>query len=155
MNCEMCGKKTDLFKAIIEGIQIKVCSTCGKFGRVIKQVNPLENKKKEKVEKISKEEESSEIIQTISDNYSEKVKKARELIGLKQEELAKKLSEKESVIHKIETGHYEPNLILAKKLERFLKISLIEEQEIEKSKNNTAPSSSAGLTIGDLIKLKK
>jgi len=155
MNCEMCGKETNLFKAIIEGIQIKVCSTCGKFGRVIEQVNPLENKKDKKVERVSKEVESPEVIQTIIDNYSEKVKKARESIGLKQEELAKKLNEKESIIHKIETGHYEPNLILAKKIEKFLKISLIEEQEIEKSKNTAEPSSSAGLTIGDLIKLKK
>ena len=149
----MCGKETSLFRAVIEGTQLKVCGGCGKFGRVIDQIRAPEKENKKKIEK--QVEEELERIDTIVPDYPKKVKDARESLGLKQEALAQKINEKESVIHKIETGHYEPNLALAKKIEKFLNITLIEEQEIEKAKDKVMPSSSGSLTIGDLIKLKK
>jgi len=153
MQCEMCGKGTELFKAVVEGIELKVCSNCGKFGKVTGKINIEPKRKKKKIE--LEEEEQPEIIQIIVEDYALRAKNAREKLGLKQEELAKKLNEKESVIHKIETGHYEPNLNLARKLEKFLKIKLVEEEKIEKKKENTQSTSSEALTIGDLIKLKK
>ncbi|MDP7457542.1 MAG: helix-turn-helix domain-containing protein, partial [Candidatus Woesearchaeota archaeon] len=66
---------------------------------------------------------------------------------------AKKINEKVSLIHHIETGKTEPSIALAKKLERFLNISLVKQDEqipvhIEKS-------SSEAMTIGDMIKVKK
>lgn len=149
----MCGKETSLFRAVIEGTQLKVCGECGKFGRVIDQIRAPEKENKKKIEKQIEEE--LEIIEGVVPDYSKKVKDARESLGLKQEALAKKINEKESVIHKIETGHYEPNLALAKKIEKFLNITLIEEQEIEKVKEASNPSSSGSLTIGDLLKVKK
>ena len=152
MNCDMCGKETGLLKAIVEGTQLKVCPDCSKFGRVIGRIaEPISEKKKKQVEE---KEAGPEIVEGIISDYPAKVKNARESAGLKQEELAKKLNEKESVIHKIETGHYEPNLALARKLEKFLKIALVESYEIEKEEK--AKTSSEGpLTIGDLIKMKK
>ena len=152
MHCEMCGKDTSLFKTVIEGTELKVCGECGRFGKVIGRIKkePKIKKKKKEIE----EEEQPEIVQIIAPDYPKKVKQARESLGLKQEELAKKLNEKESIIHKIETGHYEPNINLARKLEKFLKIKLVEEEKIEKEKG-MEKSSSEALTIGDLIKLKK
>ena len=153
MNCDMCGKDTQLLKAIIEGTELKVCKDCSKFGKVIGKIaEPVKEKKKKYVEE---KEAEPEIVDGIVPDYASKVKNARESMGMKQEELAKKLNEKESVIHKIETGHYEPNLTLARKLEKFLKISLVESYEIEKEKNAKKASPEGHLTIGDLIKIKK
>lgn len=147
----MCGKETNLFKAVIEGTELKVCNGCTKFGKIIKKIKPAV---KEKKKKEIKEEEGPEIVQVIVHDYAKKVKLARETLRMKQEELAKKINEKESVIHKIETSHYEPNLKIAKKLELFLKIKIVEEQEIEKTNKPRKSSSDKGFTIGDIIKLK-
>ena len=114
----MCGRETELFKALVEGTELKVCPDCSKFGKVTGKIRPEPKIKKKKIE--LEEEEQPEIIQIIAEDYTGRVKNARENLGLKQEELAKKLNEKESVIHKIETGHYEPDLILARKLELIL-----------------------------------
>ena len=78
---------------------------------------------------------------------------ARERSGLKQEELAKKLNEKESIISSIESGKFKPSINLAHKLEKFFNINLIEElggEEFELSS-----SEGSGMTIGDMIKIKK
>jgi len=149
----MCGKETELFVAAIEGTELKVCQSCAKFGKIKARIRPAEAPKKKK--QVEAEEEEPEIIQTISSDYALKVKNARESLRLKQEELAKKINEKESVIHKVETGHYEPNIALAKKLERFLKIKLVEEEEIKKEKQKKDSKISGPLTIGDILKTKK
>lgn len=153
MQCEMCGAETGLFKAVIEGTELKVCSNCAKFGKIKGKVSQPGSAKKAKQE--TKAEEEPEIIEAVVPDYASKVKKARESAGLKQEELAKKLNEKESLIHKIETGHYEPGIILARKLGKFLKIILVEKQTIEKQENKKTASSSERFTIGDIIKMGK
>jgi len=147
----MCGRDTILFKAVIEGTELKVCRECGRFGKIKGSIReePKEKKKKKEIE----EEEQPEIVQVIAPDYAQKVKSARESLGLKQEELARKLNEKESIIHKVETGHYEPNINLARKIEKFLRIKLVEEEKVEKEKGGKKSSSEA-LTIGDIIKLK-
>ena len=76
-------------------------------------------------------------------------------MGLKQKELAKMLAEKESVIHKLESGNIEPSLNLARKLERQLRIKIIEQHELGKEDNHKYKSKRTVLTIGDLISVKK
>ena len=90
----------------------------------------------------------------ISRDYARIVKEAREKLGLEQHQLAERIAERESVIHRIESGLLEPPIKLAKKLEISLKIKLIE-LYVEEQKGNVDFRNKA-LTIGDLIgKLKK
>lgn len=153
--CEMCGKDLPLFRAFIEGSELKVCKGCASFGKLIGPVaQPPKREKKKEKEDAAKNAEP-EVIQSIVSGYGEIVKKARESKGLKQEELARKINEKESLIHKVETGHYEPNLLLAFKLEKFLGIKLVEETTVEKSGGKKPAESGGAFTIGDLIKEKK
>ena len=72
---------------------------------------------------------------------------------MKQEDLAKKLNEKESVIHNIEAERLEPNITLARKLERFLKVKLVDEGQVESSVASGRDASP--VTIGDVIKIRK
>jgi putative transcription factor len=92
-------------------------------------------------------------VQLIVANYSKIIKSAREKTGLKQEELAKKIAEKESVIHKLESGIMKPDIPLARKLEKFLRITLVESVEVSDDVEEKR-SSSEGLTLGDLIRIK-
>ena len=72
---------------------------------------------------------------------------------MKQEELAKRLNEKESLMHKIESNSITPSISLARKLEKALGIKIVQVyREDEKRKVNLKDES---LTIGDLIKIKE
>jgi len=146
MRCEMCGKKGDSVSAIVEGVILKVCDNCAKYGDVIR-VRPKDDIKREK--KI----EEPEIVELIVDDYSNKIKSAREKLKLKQEDLAKEIAEKESVIHALESGKMKPSLVLAKKLERFLDIKLI--QDYEEKKGGKIDFKDKDVTIGDLLKIGK
>ena len=145
MNCELCGKKSELFRTKIEGTIVNVCEKCSKFGEIIERVI------KEEENKIVKKKIREEIIEEIRKGYGAIIKNAREKLGLTQEELARKINEKESLIHKLENELVEPSLKLAEKLERFLKIKLI---EIYSDENKYIKNNDEKLTIGDLLNVK-
>ena len=148
-DCDLCGKKTELMEAIVEGSVLKVCRGCAKFGEVVEIKKSVSEERPKFEPKIAKEE----IIEEIVKDYGLKIKKARESLNFSQKELAKEIAEKESVIHNLESGRLEPSINLARKLEKFLKINLVttqREEKIEKVNFN-----SASITIGDLVKLNK
>ena len=89
-------------------------------------------------------------------DYALRLRKAREKTGKTQEEIALDVAEKSSVLQKIESGHSEPSLKLARKLEQYFKIQLI--QKAEKNDVDALEefrSHGSSYTIGDVIKLKK
>ena len=149
MLCDICGSEGKLYKAVVEFAELNVCEKCNKFGKVIGPVKQYEEKIP--IKKII--DEQPEFMEMVTENYAGIIKKKRESLGLTQKEFANKISEKESVIHQLESKHYKPSITLAKKIERFLKIKLIEEYEEmhEKSKHSKAET----FTIGDFIKIKE
>ena len=149
-NCEICGKEDELYDTLIEGTRLNVCSKCSKFGKVMKK-QVTKEERVIKTRKIEEKKSGIETVELINPNYSELIKKKREQLGLKQIELAKKIAEKESLIHKLESGHVEPSVAVARKLEKFLGIKLIREEEIKKMQLKTK---SENLTIGDIIDVK-
>jgi len=152
MQCDLCGAETEnIFRTIIEGTELNVCKNCAKYGKVIEKKVPV--KEQPRKERAKPAEPEKEVIQVIVPDFAQRIKNKRESLGLKQEELAKKISEKESLIHNLETGTFEPSISLATKIEKFLKIKLIEEYEEEHKKGSKTESD--GFTIGDLVKVKK
>ncbi|MBW2982481.1 multiprotein bridging factor aMBF1 [Candidatus Woesearchaeota archaeon] len=152
MQCDMCGSEERLFKTNIEGTILNVCRACSKFGKVISEIKEPEKIKPKKII-ITKSEPETEIIEIVVNDFAEKIRSRREKLGLKQEDFAKRISEKESVIHKLEIGEFKPSLELARKLEKTLNIKLIEEYE-EEHKTSTKTDTEIP-TIGDLIKIRK
>lgn len=155
MMCEMCGKeKLQLYKALVEGSLLLICEKCKKYGEVLSLEKPKsEEQKKEKPKQEQKKEEEKQ--EVVIDDYAMKIREAREQKGLTQEELAKAVAEKESVIQKLESNQTVPSLQLAKKLEQFFRISLIEEFDPNKKPVKDLNLKDETLTIGDLIRLKK
>ncbi len=145
MPCDLCGSDGKLYLAEIEGTRLNVCKKCSSFGEIIKKQKPKIKQQKPKIPDIE------EPMEVVIENYPELIKKNRETMELKQKELARKIAEKESVIHKLESGSIEPNLELAKKLEKALNINLIQKEKIEKISKKTK-NESAAVTIGDLLK---
>ncbi len=156
MHCDLCGKETDeIYRAEIEGSIFNVCSDCASLGKIISKVKPAKNPAV-KPAPSRKHIAEKEIIQVIVPNYATLIRNAREKAGLKQEELAKKIAEKDSLISAIESGRHEPPIDVALKLEHFLGIHLVEEEEIvyDKPKKHKSTSEES-ITLGDIIKIRK
>ena len=155
MQCDMCGADSFLSLTKVEGTTLKLCKNCSKYGTVIRKIYPEEKKEPLASVKFVKKTDVDEMEQMIVSDYAEVIKKAREKKGIKQEDFAKEINEKESVIHHLETAKMKPNITLAKKLEHFLGITLIEEVELQDHRNFSSNKKAEILTLGDVIKIRK
>jgi putative transcription factor len=154
MLCEMCSSKSAVLRADVEGAKLSVCEQCSRFGKVLSRVQaPITAKAKKQEAAKPAFVKSTESVQLIRSDYSKIIKQAREKLGLTQEDFAKRLTERESMLHKIESGHLKPDLALARKLEKALRISLVEQVEVEVG-GGEKKNKGEGLTLGDLIKIK-
>jgi len=136
--CELCGKDTTLVNVLIEGVNLNACTDCGKHGKAIIARKAFQS--------------DEEISEDISPDYDVKIKQARESRNLKQQECAKLLNIKESMLQKLETKKIKPSLELAKKIQSLLHISLIE--KVESQNTDFSAKKYQPLTIGDIIKKK-
>ena len=152
IQCEMCGSEERLFRALIEGTELNVCKNCSGFGKITGKVKEKsEEVKEKKAKKI--EIPKIEVVEIIVSDFAKRIKSKRELLGLNQKEFAKRINEKESIIHKLETGDFTPSISLARKIEGLVGIKLTEQYEEEHKK--IAGEAAKEVTIGDLIKIKK
>lgn len=160
--CEMCGTDSTKAKRVfLEGTLLMLCPKCAKFGQ-------------ESVEK--EEEERSQVPPTrapapytgtgksgsgrsldpgeiaLSEDYHKTISKARNKMGMTQEDLARKLNERKSVIAKLESKQLRPNDVLRRKLERALNVVLTEKVQ---ATGLQMSEGGRGVTIGDMIKMKK
>ena len=166
MRCEVCGHKihAEPITAIIEGARLTVCVECSKHGKIVTQdeytlrTNPKTAAKQTAhapifVQKKRPEIPTVQITQEIIEDYSTKIRQAREKLGLTHEDLGRKINEKSSVIGKLETRKIEPDNILATKLEHALKIKLLTPVTEEEAPQPTLKKTDREMTLGDLIQL--
>ena len=154
--CDMCGREGPTVKAIVDGSMMDVCSRCSKFGNVIEIAPKFEVKEQPKQRQVIpvRKPEPQPLLIVVQD-YAARVRSAREKMLYNQEELAKAVAEKVSVIQKIESSQLEPPVNVARKLELFLKIMLLEEIKKDDSKPKRLDFKDNTLTIGDLIRFRK
>jgi putative transcription factor len=149
----MCGAEDAGYKAEIEGTLMDVCRNCARYGKTVSSPRRKGRDFRSRKPKTRQPYSEEELNLTIISNYGQTIKQKREKIGLSQEDFAKHINEKSSLIGKIETNQFEPSIKLAKKIEKFLHISLIERSE-ETPRQKQAKNKDT-LTIGDLIQIKK
>jgi len=125
-DCEICGAEIRGKAQIISvgTSKLRVCSTCVRHGTVVvetkkkaKFVQPR-NAKKRLYEQMDLEIEAG---QALEEDYGKQVRDARGKAGLKQEELAKKINEKQSLLRKIENDEISPSEEVMRKIKRVLK----------------------------------
>lgn len=143
-SCEMCGKEGILLQATVEKSIMSLCAKCASYGRILDNNHP-----KQKFQSRP----TKEFITSFIPDFHRQIQKMRERKGLTQADLARALAEKESVIHKIEAGHYTPEIKLAKKLEQYLGIKITEQLEPVKE-TSKIDFKNEQITIGDLLKKK-
>ena len=144
--CEMCGKSTELVLADIEGVELKVCDNCSRFGTIRKRVD---------TRRFTPQPEKPEGPQfKVVDNYASLLRSVREKKSLTQEEFAKLLQEKESVLAHWEAGSAKPQIDTASRVGKILGINLIE-QDITAAMKIESNKKADELTLGDFIKVRK
>ena len=148
MDCEICGRKIvgRSFKIILEGSEITVCENCKNYG--VEKPKMSTQMKLKPVKKSIKIDLGEELVE----NFHEIIRREREKRGWSQEELAKRIQEKVSLIRKIENAEITPEPEVVEKLERLFNIKLrasVEEVQLESKKKNLT------LTLGDIVVIKK
>jgi len=128
--CEICGKSVDKTKKIkIDRVVLEVCDQCAVYGVPVED-STMPTSTAVKTQRIfSQKTQKTPAVKedyVLVDNYPEIVRKARQQIGIEQKDLAKRINEKQSVISKIESGSFQPDDAIVKKLEKALKIKLRE-----------------------------
>ncbi len=180
MSCEICGN--DLrgrgIKVIVEGAKLTVCRDCAELGERVREeprgrvtiknapnpqgkvkaaspARPLPPPKQVPIRNVKRQasEESLEIVE----NYAEVVKKARGAMTI--EDFAASLSEKATVIQKVETGKLKLTIKLAKRIEKVYRVKLINQRDAAEDMEDVIwkpeKKGEYSPTLGDFIKEKK
>lgn len=145
----MCGKSDASHRALVEGVELTVCEKCSRFGKVL--VSPRVVQRRSYGHAPKREE--SELLEYVAEDASSKIKAKREQLKMTQQEFAKMVSEKESLIHHIELNASHLSLDVAKRLERMLNLPLVEKAKEALIQKSTKKQEA--FTLGDYIRVKK
>ncbi len=127
MRCEVCGKA--LFEKIfanIDGSRMLVCPECA--GAHGSEITEFSDNAGVAERQFSQPKASIGISEghDLKQGFGSVVRKKRQQLNLTVEELAKKIFEKESILHKIENQKIVPSDPMVSKLEKALQVSLRE-----------------------------
>jgi putative transcription factor len=142
MECELCGRSGQLVKAEVEGALLSVCMSCARLGQRKEISYDIPDRPKIRIDETQ-----------VRQDFAKIIRNTRMEAGLSIEKLAEKVTEKASVIDRVEKG-MRPTNEVAKKLEKALKIKLFgqEEFEIETTKQTDFSQSMSDIAV---IKTKK
>ncbi len=144
-SCDMCGKETGLVTAEVEKVEMKVCQNCARFGTIKRAADstPIRQKMMHR-----------EPTFRLKASYAAVLRQAREKQGLSQEDFARFLQEKESIVAKWEQGRMQPSVEVARRLEKTLGVALVEEEAEQSFVQEKMPKGD-GFTLGDFMKVRK
>lgn len=173
----MCGAETASPKTIkVEGAELDVCEDCTDFGTEVRDESASSTSTKYSTSSGSSSggggtttrsgstssggsggrspgSEMFDDVEELATDYDDRIRAGREDAGLSQEDLARELNEKASLIRKLEHGDMLPSDDIQRKLERKLGISLAAsagEEETEWESDAEAGS----YTLGDVVERK-
>ncbi|WP_396612865.1 multiprotein bridging factor aMBF1 [Haloferax sp. S1W] len=169
--CEMCGSdQASLKKVKVEGAELQLCDDCAEFGTEVRTESASSStstkystsSSSSKTSRSSGSSSSSsktrrrrdmfDDMDEIAADYDARIRDARESRNMSQEDLAKSLNEKASLIRKLERGDILPPDSVREKLERKLDISLVEGASDDESE--WSGGSNTTTTLGDVVKRK-
>jgi putative transcription factor len=157
----MCGKQVPRTRRfLIERTTLNVGPECEKFGKPLEpgpggmqDVRPgnvplaMEMRKKRGQGRDVFSEQSMQ--EELVADFGPRILSAREKKGWTRQDLGGRVGERESAIHRMETGSLRPTDEVAKKMERELGIKLYEKVDAVTQKKSTA---AGGFTLGDILR---
>ncbi|HID72583.1 TPA: TIGR00270 family protein, partial [Candidatus Micrarchaeota archaeon] len=124
LSCDICGREDVKAVVLIEGAKMLACGGCMRGGKVLHRLtDDDEGRPAVEIKQRAPMGESREIVE----GYGRIIKRARDSARLPMAVIAERVSEKESYLDAIENERIMPSFAVARKLEKELKIKLIEE----------------------------
>jgi len=170
LNCDICGRQIHgrPNRVVVEGAVMTTCADCASLGTPYQETKtaplagPIFAPKlvpsagvRSAPPRLTDSRAPREVQELdLAENYPQIIQKARRRLELSQEDLARKVKERLSIIQKIELGKMEPNVRLAKALEHVLRVKLMvltSEPPIPKP----APGATKEVTLADVAKIRK
>ncbi|MCC6020634.1 MAG: multiprotein bridging factor aMBF1 [Thermoproteaceae archaeon] len=151
MHCEICGSEIRGEPAAVEVDKavLYVCSRCAAiYGK-----RALRQQYRQAPPAATPRPRREPVSVEIVENFGEVVRAARESLGLSREALAAMLGVKESVLRRVEAGQLQPDVSLARKLERVLRVRLLVREH-----EGGQPESGAvrrELTLGEVAEIRE
>lgn len=148
---------------LIEGAKMIVCQSCAQYGVKVHERLPKSATKQSSYQKPRSApkkkyvpRDNIEKVEIVSD-YAFRIRNARTQNKLNQDQFAQKLNEKPSLLRRIEAGKAEPDIKLAKKIEKVYDIKLIKSVDtIDVSpQTDKYMKKSTGSSLGDIAFIKK
>lgn len=156
--CEVCGRDSRFTQEIkLEGALLRVCSRCAKLGEPVRTPSAPRTStaahsspRTSKGRPTPKRSRERELVPV--EDFARQIRIAREKRGMSQQDVARELNERSSIIAKLESGKISPTIRIARKLERLFKLTLLEEAE-SLDLPYQPPKSTA--TLGDVVQIRR
>ena len=144
-DCEICGRSSDVLYVVdLEGARMSVCERCSRGKSIVSKIG---SEQEAPTRTFAREEEPEE---EVVEGYGEKIRKAREALGIPMKVLAERINEKESNLIRVENERTLPTEKLVLKLERELNIKLITKQKPSPGNGKIKKGRNEPLTLGDI-----
>lgn len=148
MLCEMCGDESDsVIRVSVEGSILSVCPKCAKFGKPLATpatsssgggwsssgggpTSDVQDRVGSHQKRMAERDLYTELPDLeLAPDWNQRIRIAREKMGLTQEQFGARINEKVSVVHKLESRAMVPPDALVRKLEKTLKVRLTEKPQ--------------------------
>jgi putative transcription factor len=153
--CEICGRpiEGEPIPVEVDKAVLYVCRSCAaQYGKRVTQRQPQSAVPKKPAPRPAAPRPPPLEVELV-ENFGAVIRRARENLGLSREALAAMLGVKETVLRRIEAGQLQPDLALAKRLERALGVRLL----VEAAEEGIAKSGGKverGLTLGEVAEIR-
>ena len=132
-----------------------VCGRCARYGSgdwdPRQVLLPMQRSRPAQPRRPRNDLEAAETLELV-EKYGELIRKKRQKMKISVEDFARMISEKESVVKKLEQEELMPSSKLITKIRRALNIELLERGEAP-SRMQMATKASGARTLGDIMKL--
>ena len=156
--CEICGAEISGApqRIVIDGSALEVCKGCARFGKPEDKWSPVPKKmvpvERAFIVRRPKPRDHFKDLAEFVPEYGQKIREARESMGLSPEDLGARIKEKSALLRKIEREEITPEDEVRQKLEKELKIKLTDEVSEASVKSG---GHGRGLTLGDIASIKR
>lgn len=147
--CELCGKIVDSTTTVkVAGSNMQACGKCRALGSEVNRESPTSLS-----HSFRKRKKEGNMEMEVIPNYAPIINSALAKKGLNIHQLARMLNIKESTLNKYFTGKIKPDVVVARRLETFFEITILEYREAQDLGDVMVDETeSKELSLGDMIK---
>ncbi|MDE1798468.1 MAG: TIGR00270 family protein [Candidatus Micrarchaeota archaeon] len=156
MECEICGKPEAPYLVLIEGARMRTCGNCARMGKILQTPTTARPPMAAggphgSGRSLANAAPEWELV----DGFGGIMKAARLRMHLPLSVLAERIAEKESFLERIEHESTHPSETVARKIQKELGVTLLEQTSESASGGAVASSSSGGITLGDILEIER